>query len=88
MNWIVKISKDATRQLKRFPFEQQGRIRQRLREMKDDPFRGNVMSLKDKRWKGRYRKRVGRYRIIFLLRRAERLVEISAILARNERTYR
>ena len=57
-------------------------------EFEADPFRGDVIPLKGRRWQGRYRKRVGRYRIIFMLNHAERIVEISAILLRNEQTYR
>ena len=56
--------------------------------MRDDPFGGDVIPLKGRRWQGRYRKRVGRYRIIFLPNHAEHIVEISAILLRNEHTYR
>jgi len=40
------------------------------------------------RHQGRDRKRVGWYRVIFRLRHDERIVEISAILPRDERTYR
>jgi mRNA-degrading endonuclease RelE of RelBE toxin-antitoxin system len=40
------------------------------------------------RHRGRYRKRVGRYRIIFRLRNVEHVVEISAIFPRDDRTYR
>ena len=56
--------------------------------MRQDPFEGDVQPLKGKTWQERYRKRVGRYRLIFIPSHRERLVEISAILLRNERTYR
>lgn len=54
--------------------------------MADDPFRGDVKALRG-RWKGRYRKRAGRYRIIFIPLHRERIIEVSAILLRTERTY-
>jgi len=88
MTWTVRLSRDATRQLRRLPQDQQTLIRERLREMRDDPFRGDVIPLKGRRWQGRYRKRVGRYRIVFVPHYAEHIVEISAILLRNEQTYR
>ena len=47
-----------------------------------------MLSLKGKAWKGWYRKRVGRYRIIFLPYLKEQIVEISVIVARDEKTYR
>jgi mRNA-degrading endonuclease RelE of RelBE toxin-antitoxin system len=56
--------------------------------MRDDPLQGDVIPLKGSRWQGRYRKRVGRYRIIFVLHHAEHIVEVSAILLRDEQTYR
>lgn len=88
MAWIVRLSRDAARQLRRLPQDQQALIRERLREMRDDPLRGDVIPLKGTRWQGRYRKRVGRYRIIFMLHHAEQVVEVSAILLRDEQTYR
>jgi mRNA-degrading endonuclease RelE of RelBE toxin-antitoxin system len=56
--------------------------------MQDDPFRGDVIPLKGRQWHGRYRKRVGRYRLIFVPNHAEHIVEISAILLRDEHMYR
>ena len=56
--------------------------------MQNDPFQGDVQPLKGKQWQGRYRKRVGRYRVIFIPYHRERIVEISAILRRDEKTYR
>jgi mRNA-degrading endonuclease RelE of RelBE toxin-antitoxin system len=56
--------------------------------MAEDPFCGDVKPLKGVQWQGRYRKRIGRWRIIFIPYQNERLVEVSAILMRSEKTYR
>jgi mRNA-degrading endonuclease RelE of RelBE toxin-antitoxin system len=56
--------------------------------MAEDPFRGDVKPLRGPQWQGRYRKRVGRWRIIFTPDQNQRIVEVSAILARSEKTYR
>ncbi len=88
MTWIVRLSRDAERQLRRLPPDQQSLIRQRLREMRDDPFRGDVIPLRGRQWQGRYRKRVGRYRIFFMPHHDTHIVEVSAILLRDEQTYR
>ena len=88
MSWRAELSDAAERQLKRLPRDIQARIARAIDEIEADPFRGDVIPLKGRRWQGRYRKRVGRYRIIFIPNHAERLVEISAILLRNEQTYR
>ena len=88
MSWIVRLSKDAARQLERLPRREQERMRSRLHEMRDDPLRGDVLPLKGRQWQGRYRKRVGRYRLIFSLNHTDQTVEISAVLLRDEHTYR
>ncbi len=88
MTWRSELSHDAERQLARLPRDVQQRIARALDEIETDPFQGDVIPLKGRRWQGRYRKRVGRYRIIFMLYRAEQIVEISAIVVRDEGTYR
>jgi mRNA-degrading endonuclease RelE of RelBE toxin-antitoxin system len=56
--------------------------------MTENPFRGDVKPLKGVQWQGHYRKRVGRWRIIFIPYNSEHRVEISAILLRSDKTYR
>jgi mRNA interferase RelE/StbE len=87
MSWAADLSRSAERQLAGLPQRFQERIARAIDELEADPFRGDVLPLRG-RYQGRYRKRVGRYRIIFRLRHDERIVEISAILSRDERTYR
>ena len=87
MSWRAELSDTAERQLKRLPRDVQRRIARAIDDLEADPFRGDVIPLKGRRWQGRYRKRVGRYRIIFVLHHAEHIVEVSAILLRDERTY-
>ena len=53
-----------------------------------DPFRGLVKPLQGKPHKGHYRKVSGRYRIIFKPVHAAKIVEVLAVLLRNERTYK
>lgn len=88
MTWSVTLGKNAAKQFKRLPPNLQSFVLKRLQEMRNDPFFGDVRALKGNQWQGRYRKRVGRYRIIFILHTTEQIVEISAILLRNKNTYR
>jgi mRNA-degrading endonuclease RelE of RelBE toxin-antitoxin system len=88
MSWTVNLSRDAARQLKNAPRDQQRLLLARLDEMAEDPLRGDVKPLKGARWRGRFRKRVGRWRIIFIPHHEQQLVEVSAILLRSEKTYR
>ena len=88
MPQIIKLSKDAGKQFEKLPRDRQKSISASIEEMREDPFRGNVIAMKGKEWQGRYRKVAGRYRIIFIPYHGESLIEISAILIRNEKTYR
>jgi len=88
MPWLVRLSTDAGKQVERLPADRQDQLLRSLREMAEDPFRGDVKPLKGRKWRGHYRKRAGRYRVIFLPRLQERIVEISAIVPRIEKTYR
>lgn len=87
MAWTIRLSPQAAEQLRRFPRDQQELIGKAIDRMRNDPFQGDVRPLRGKRWKGRYRKRVGRYRLIFIPSSQEQSVEISAILLRTEQTY-
>jgi mRNA interferase RelE/StbE len=87
MSWDSELSRSAERQLARLPQRFQERIARAIDELEADPFQGDVRPLRGSH-QGRYRKRVGRYRIIFRLRHDERIIEISAILSRDDQTYR
>jgi mRNA-degrading endonuclease RelE of RelBE toxin-antitoxin system len=86
--WTIQLSLEAARQLSALPRTQQVLIGKAIERMQTDPFQGDVQPLRGKKWQGRYRKRVGRYRLIFIPYHQQRVVEISAILLRNEQTYR
>lgn len=88
MSWHAELSDNAERQLKRLPRNVHQYLERAIDELEINPFRGDVIPLKGKQWQGRYRKCIGRYRIIFILHYAEHIVEVSAILLRNEHTYR
>ena len=86
--WTIRLAPEATRQLSALPRDHQVTIGRAIDRMRQDPFQGNVQPLKGRRWHGRYRKRVGRYRLIFIPFHQQHIVEISAILLRDEKTYR
>lgn len=88
MNWAVELSASAIKGLRKLPRDRQVQIERAIDEMESDPMSGDVISLKGPEWKGRFRKRVGTYRIIFTLDRKAMTIAISAILIRSEKTYR
>jgi mRNA-degrading endonuclease RelE of RelBE toxin-antitoxin system len=87
MTWTVHIHDAAARQLESIPPDRRRRIFDDIIALEQDPFRGLVKPLQGKQHKGKYRKVSGRYRIIFKLVHSTRVLEILAILLRNERTY-
>ena len=88
MAWKIQLVENARKQLEKIPREDQKRIAEAIDTMLEDPFQGDVKPLTGKKWKGRYRKRVGRYRLILIPVADKHLVIISAILRRSEKTYR
>ena len=88
MIWAVELSAAAEKDLKRLPRDRQARIEHAIDEMEENPFAGDIKALKGPEWKGRYRKRVGPYRIIFTVDHKIKAVAISAILIRSGKTYR
>lgn len=88
MNWAVELSASAVKELKKLPRDRQVQIAGAIEEMETDPMIGDVKPLKGADWKGRYRKRVGSYRLIFTVDRKAMTVAISAVLVRSEKTYR
>ena len=88
MTWVVNLSAAAEKDLRRLPRDRQARIERAIDEMEENPFAGDVKALKGPEWKGRYRKRVGPYRIIFTVDHSLTAVAISAVLIRSEQTYR
>jgi mRNA-degrading endonuclease RelE of RelBE toxin-antitoxin system len=74
--------------LKRLPRDRRACIELAIDQMEQNPFAGDVKALQGSEGKGRYRKRVGPYRIIFTVDHKASRVAISAILKRSEKTYR
>jgi len=90
MRYRFELSAEAEKQLSRFPRDVQERMERAIDqfEMHDDSQWSNVKALKGAAWKGRFRKKVGAYRIIFRKFPDRGAVEISAILNRSKDTYR
>jgi mRNA-degrading endonuclease RelE of RelBE toxin-antitoxin system len=90
MRFRVEVSRDAQEQLSRFPRDVRERMEHAIDEFeeKDDSQWSNIKALQGPEWKGRLRKKVGPYRIIFRKFPDRAVVEISAILLRSKHTYR
>jgi mRNA-degrading endonuclease RelE of RelBE toxin-antitoxin system len=90
MRFRVELSREAQKQLARFSRDVIERLQHAIDEFeeKDDSQWSNIKALQGSQWKGRLRKTVGPYRIIFMKFSAHELVEISAILIKSKDTYR
>ena len=85
MSWFVVLTNIAEKQLRRIPREYRERIDDILQEMREDPFRGDVIKLggDGERW----RRRIGAYRIMYNLSQKERTLFIYDIRRRTSSTY-
>lgn len=88
MNWVVRIADDADLFIRSLPNKARRQVSRGIDQLEEDPFRGDVKPLEGKAWKGYYRKRTGDYRIIFLVHRELRHVDVSRVSLRSEKTYR
>jgi mRNA-degrading endonuclease RelE of RelBE toxin-antitoxin system len=90
MRYRVEVSDEAEKQLSRFPRSVRDRIEHAFDEFeeKDDSQWTNIKALQGPQWKGRLRKTVGKYRIIFMKVPDRGLVNISAVLIKSKDTYR
>jgi mRNA-degrading endonuclease RelE of RelBE toxin-antitoxin system len=88
MNWVVRIAEDARLFVDSLPEKLRRQVVRSINQLETDPFRGDVQPLQGREWLGYYRKRAGDYRIIFLIHRRERLVDVAHVLLRSEKTYR
>jgi len=89
MRYRVEVSDEAQKQLSKFPRKVRDRIEATIDELEenDDSQWSNVKALQGPQWKGRLRKRVGAYRIIFIKYPDRGVAEISAILIKSKDTY-
>ena len=88
MNWTCRFSKEAAKQLRRLPRDRKEQIAEAISEMALNPAGGDVRRIKNGRFQGALRRRVGDYRIVFSLDSVERVVQVAAILPRAEKTCR
>jgi mRNA interferase RelE/StbE len=84
MKWGLLITNRARRQLRRLPAEERDHIDEAFSQMCEDPFKGDVKSL---RGLDALRRRVGDWRILFELSETKRIIIVTAIKRRGSNTY-
>lgn len=90
MRYRFEFSTESQKQLSQFPRDVQERLARAIDDLesKDDSQWSNVKALQGAQWKGRFRKKVGPYRIIFRKFPDRGLAEISTMLIKSKDTYR
>jgi mRNA-degrading endonuclease RelE of RelBE toxin-antitoxin system len=86
MDWDVRLADGAKRALERIPSRDQARIETALFAMKQEPYAGDTRPLQGK-FHGAFRRRVGSWRIIFVVKPELRVVLIADITRRTSTTY-
>jgi mRNA interferase RelE/StbE len=85
MKWDLAITSPARRALHKVPLDDLEHIEITFAEMCSDPYSGDVKFLRGMR--NIFRRRVGDWRIIFELRKNEKLILILAVKRRSSKTY-
>lgn len=83
--WRVVVARSVERSLSRFPAPDRERLVGAIRELSADPRRGDVKRLHGR--SAQWRRRVGSYRIFYVIDDDMRAVEIIGIERRTSITY-
>ncbi len=81
---VQTASRRVERQIDKLPLDAQERVLEAIASLSDNPRPVGVQKLED----DLYRIRIGRYRVIYWISDEERLVVITRVSKRHERTYR
>lgn len=89
MPWDCKFDKQAVKDLQNIPQQRQKRIIQAITVLTKTPYlkNNNIRRLTGV-LNGYYRLRIGNYRVLYLLNPDTRTIFITAVMLRNEKTYK
>jgi mRNA interferase RelE/StbE len=85
MNWGLILSNQASRTIRRAPWNERDQITRALRLLSADPYSGDRKLLKGTN--GTLRRRVGNWRILYELEADRRVLIVIAIKRRGSNTY-
>ena len=81
--WRLDVGREIERQLSRIPTRDNAWILAAFDALSANPIAGDVRKLDD----GRYRLRVGAYRVFYSLDRENQVIRISDVVRRTSTTY-
>ena len=84
-NWLVSVDSSIYKAIGRFPRKDAERILGALSQLATDPYQGDTGKLggKERLW----RRRVGSYRIFYLIDVQARRIDVSEVERRGSKTY-
>jgi len=85
MPWTLHVARSAEKELEGIPQRDRNRILKTLRDMREDPFAGDVARLQG--LPTAWRRRAGNWRILYDLYLDRRLIVIASIRRRTSTTY-
>ncbi len=83
--WTLLVTKPAQKDLERLPAKEQNRIKAVLKEIRANPFSGDIARLKGE--PNAWRRRLGNYRIFYDLFPEHLAIVVTAIKRRTTTTY-
>lgn len=85
MNWELYLRNKAKKTFRRFPAKDQKFIAEVLREMRENPYAGDIEKLEGE--ENSWRRRIGAYRIFYEIIVLEKVIYIFKIERRTSKTY-
>ena len=84
-NWRAVVTSAAEKQLHHIQPEDRERVELVIREMEENPFRGDIVKLGGEG--NRWRRRIGNYRLMYNILYEERIIFIYDVRRRTSSTY-
>lgn len=85
MSWLIYVANQARKNLKRFPKNSVKRLALVLEEIVEDPYCGDVKKIKGET--DTWRRRVGEYRLTYVVFVIEKLIKVTDIERKSDTTY-
>ena len=83
--WNLVVTKPAVKSLDRLPAKERAKIHSALRDMRDNPFSGDIVRVKAQ--PAAWRRRVGSYRILYDVYPERLEIVVVGIVRRTSTTY-
>lgn len=85
MHWDLIVDGSVRKALKRIPRSDAQRLYAAMQEFAVNPFTGDIEKMEGE--KDIWRRRIGAYRIIYEVRKDQRIVHVSDVRRRTSKTY-